>query len=102
MAKTAVIKIVKKFVDVLKSEGITVHRAFLFGSYLSNSNNKESDIDIMIVTDNEDDYLFGKVWSLTKRVNIKIEPILVAKTRFNETDNSPLVDFVKSNGLEIV
>ncbi len=102
MAKTAVIKIVKKFVDVLKSEGITVQRAFLFGSYLSNSNNKESDIDIMIVTDNEDDYLFGKVWSLTKRVNIKIEPILVAKTRFNETDYSLLVDFVKSNGLEIV
>jgi len=39
--------------------------------------------------DNEnDDYLAGKIWSLTQKVNSKIEPYLVGKTRFYN-DNSP-------------
>ena len=56
----------------------------------------------MIVTDNEnDDYLTGKIWSLTKKVNSKIEPYLVGKVRFDNNDNSPLIDLVKRTGLEI-
>jgi predicted nucleotidyltransferase len=61
----------------------------------------ESDIDIMIVTENEDDYLTVKIWSLTKKVNSKIEPYLVGKSRFNNNEDSPLIDLVKRTGLEI-
>ncbi len=85
----------------MRSEGITVEKAFLFGSYLSNTANDDSDIDVMIVTENEDDYLVGKVWSLTKKVNSKIEPYLIGKGRFYGNLHSPLIDFVKKTGLEI-
>jgi hypothetical protein len=55
----------------------------------------------MIVTDSEDDYLTGKIWSLTKKVNTKIEPYLVGKGRFIDNIDSPLIDLVKKTGLEI-
>ncbi len=101
MAKREIIEILKKYIIVLRAEGITIDKAYLYGSYLSNTASDESDIDIMIVTENEDDYLTGKIWSLTRKVNSKIEPYLVGKGRFNNNENSPLIDLVKRTGLEI-
>ena len=91
----------KKYIFVLRSEGIIIDKAYLYGSYLSNTATDESDIDIMIVVEKEDDYLTGKIWSLTKKVNSKIEPYLVGKLRFNNNEDSPLIDLVKRTGLEI-
>ncbi len=101
MAKREIVEILKKYIFVLRSEGITIDKAYLYGSYLSNTATDDSDIDIMIVTENEDDYLSGKIWSLTRKVNSKIEPYLVGKGRFNNNVDSPLIDLVKRTGLEI-
>jgi predicted nucleotidyltransferase len=103
MARNEVIEILRLYVNLLRAEGVFVDKAFLYGSYLNDSATSESDIDLMIVTDNEnDDYLAGKIWKLTRNVNSKIEPFLVGKNRFYSNDNSPLVDLVKRTGLEIV
>ncbi len=102
MAESEIVEILKKYIIVLGSEGIIIDKAYLYGSYLSNTANDESDIDIMIVTEDDDDYLAGKIWSLTRRVNSKIEPFLVRKRRFNNNEGSPLIDLVKRTGLEIV
>ncbi|SMD44777.1 Nucleotidyltransferase domain-containing protein [Aquiflexum balticum DSM 16537] len=101
MAKNEIVEILKKYIFVLRSEGITINKAYLYGSYLSNTATDDSDIDIMLVTDYEDDHLSGKIWSLTRKVNSKIEPFLVGKNRFNNNDTSPLIDLVKRTGLEI-
>jgi len=102
MAKNEVIEILRKYIYLLRAEGISVDKAFLYGSYLSNTATNDSDIDLMIVMENEnDDYLAGKIWSLTKKIDSKIEPYLVGKDRFYNNDNSPLIDLVKSTGLEI-
>jgi len=102
MAKSEVIEILRLYVNLLKSEGIFVDKAFLYGSYLTDTATSDSDIDLMIVTENEnDDYLAGKIWSLTRKINTKIEPFLVGKNSFYSNDNSPLVDLVKRTGLEI-
>jgi len=102
MAKREIIDTLKKYIILLQSEGVLIDKAFLYGSYLSDSANDESDIDLMIVTENEeDDYLAGKVWSLTRKVNSKIEPYIVEKNRFYSDENSPLIKLVKSTGLEI-
>jgi predicted nucleotidyltransferase len=101
MAKREIVEILKKYIFVLRSEGITIDKAYLYGSYLSNTATDNSDIDIMIVTENEDDYLTGKIWSLTRKVNSKIEPYLVGKVRFNNNEDSPLIDLVKRTGLKI-
>jgi predicted nucleotidyltransferase len=102
MAKNEVIAILRTYIYLLRSEGISVNKAFLYGSYLTNTATSESDIDLMIVTDNDtDDYLAGKIWNLTRKVNSRIEPFLVSTKRFYSNDNSPLVDLVKRTGLEI-
>jgi len=102
MAKNEVVEILRSYIYLLRAEGIPVHKAFLYGSYLSNTATNESDIDLMIVTENEnDDHLAGKIWKLTRKINSRIEPFLVGTSRFNSIDNSPLVDLVKRTGLEI-
>lgn len=101
MAKREIVEILKKYIFVLRSEGITINKAYLYGSYLSNTATDDSDIDVMLVTDYEDDNLSGKIWSLTRKVNSKIEPYLVGNKRFNENESSPLIDLVKRTGLEI-
>lgn len=102
MAKSEVIELLKTYIFLLKSEGIVVDKAYLYGSYLNNTATDESDIDLMIVTDNDtDDYLTGKIWNLTKKVNSRIEPYLVSMNRFYSKENSPLIDLVKSTGLKI-
>lgn len=101
MAKREIVEILKKYISILRSEGINIDKAYLYGSYLSNTATDESDIDIMIVTENEDDYLTGKIWSLTRKMNSKIEPYLVGKRRFFNNEDSPLIELVKRKGLEI-
>jgi predicted nucleotidyltransferase len=102
MAKNEVIEILKSFILLLRTEGISVEKAFLYGSYLSNMATNESDIDLLIVTKNgNDDYLAGKIWKLTTKVNSRIEPFIVGSDRFNSNDNSPLIDLIKRTGLEI-
>jgi predicted nucleotidyltransferase len=101
MAKREIVEILRKYIFILRSEGIAIDKAYLYGSYLSNTATDESDIDVMIVTETEDDYLTGKIWSLTRKVNSKIEPYLVGKGRFINNMESPLIDLVKRTGLEI-
>ena len=101
MATGEVIEILKKYILILRSEGISIDRAYLYGSYLSNTATDDSDIDVMIVTEINDDYLTGKIWSLTKKVNSRIEPYLVEKGRFMNSENSPLIELVKTTGLKI-
>ncbi len=60
MAKSEVIDILKKYIFILRSEGVSIDKAYLYGSYLSNTATDDSDIDVMIVTEMEDDYLAGK------------------------------------------
>jgi predicted nucleotidyltransferase len=102
MAKNEVIEILKSFIFLLKSEGISVEKAYLYGSYLSGSATNDSDIDILVVTNSgNDDYLAGKIWQLTRKINTRIEPFIIGTDRFNSNDNSPLIDLIKRTGLQI-
>jgi predicted nucleotidyltransferase len=101
MVKREFVEELKKYVFILRSDGITVDKAFLYGCYLTIIGTEESDIDVLIVTENEDDYLTGKVWSLTKKVNSKMELYLICKDRFINNADSLLIDLVKRTRLEI-
>ena len=76
MAKREVIELLKKYIILLNAEGISVNKAFLFGSYLNDTASNSSDIDVMIVSDKYD-VTVGKIWKLTRKINTKIEPFLI-------------------------
>jgi predicted nucleotidyltransferase len=104
MTKAEVIELLKKYVLILNSNVIKVYKAFLFGSYSTNTATDASDIDVMIVSekyDESDDEAVGKIWKLTRLVNTKIEPFLIGKRKFMSDDNSPLIEHVKTKGMEL-
>jgi len=104
MAKREAIKLIKKFLLVLKQEGIIINKAYLYGSYSTNTANKDSDIDVLLVSESineNDDASIGKIWRLTKKVSTKLEPIIVSTNHFNRTDASPLIEKIKTYGVEI-
>ncbi|HPO63714.1 MAG TPA: nucleotidyltransferase domain-containing protein [Candidatus Kapabacteria bacterium] len=100
MPQIDVIKIIKKYIEILIQNGIKVRHAFLFGSYSTNTSTQNSDIDVMVVTELAyDDNLIGKIWSLTSKINTKIEPFVVSMNQFNQSENSPLIQLVKNEGI---
>ena len=104
MAKAEVIELLKKYILLLNSNGISVYKAFLFGSYSTNTATEASDIDVMIVSekyDESDDEAVGKIWKLTRMVSTKIESFLIGKNKFISDDNSPLIEQVKRQGIEL-
>ena len=104
MAKGEVIELLKRYILLLNSNGISVYKAFLFGSYSTNTATEASDIDVMIVSekyDETDDEAVGKIWKLTRMVSTKIEPFLIGKNRFISDDNSPLIEHIKKQGIEL-
>lgn len=105
MARKEVIEILKKYIILLNAEGISVNRAFLFGSYSNDTASDSSDIDIMIVSDKfdeTDDIAVGKIWKLTRKINTRIEPFLIGLSKFRDDNTSPLVSMIKTRGIEIV
>ena len=105
MAKREVIELLKRYISLLNSEGVSVNKAFLFGSYSNNTASDTSDIDIMIVSDKydeTDDIVVGKIWKLTRKINTRIEPFLIGLKKFKDDDSSPLVSLIKTKGIEIV
>ncbi|NOX85882.1 MAG: nucleotidyltransferase domain-containing protein [Chlorobi bacterium] len=104
MVKKEVIEILKRYITLLNAEGISVTKAFLFGSYADDSADQMSDIDILIVSDKydeSDDIAVGTTWKLTRKISTKIEPYLIGIKKF-KGDESPLIHLVKSKGIEIV
>ena len=105
MAKEEIIALIKKYVMLLNTEGLSVQKAFLFGSYSTGHETDLSDIDVMLVSDKfdeSDDIAIGKMWRLTKKINTKIEPFLVGIKKFRKDESSPLISTVKESGLEII
>lgn len=104
MARSEVIELLKKYV-LLNSEGISVNKAFLFGSYSNDTATDSSDIDIMIVSDKydeNDDLAIGKIWNLTRKISTKIEPFLIGNLKFREDNSSPLISMIREQGIQIV
>jgi len=105
MARSEVIELLKKYILLLNSEGISVNKAFLFGSYSTDTASESSDIDVMIVSDKydeNDDMAIGKIWNLTRKISTKIEPFLIGNLKFKEDNSSPLISMIREQGIEIV
>jgi predicted nucleotidyltransferase len=104
MSQKEVIDKVKQYCLLLNSSGITVEKAFLFGSWARGDSRQESDIDVMIVSSMFDTYdvmLKAKAWRMTETIDLKIEPYTVGLKRFENDHISPLLQIIKTEGIEI-
>lgn len=104
MAKKTIIVLLQKFLQHLSKEGILVERAFLYGSYARGEESEDSDIDVMVISeifDKNDDQTIGKTWRISRSIDVRIEPYTVGKKRFLNDKISPLLQYVKKEGIEI-
>lgn len=105
MVNREIIKALKQYVLLLNAEGLSVSKAYLFGSCLTGNESDDSDIDVMIVSDRfseNDDQMIGKAWSLTRKINPKIEPFFIGKKKFDTDNTSPLIQIIKTKGIDII
>ena len=79
MAESEVLNTAREYAAAVR--GIIDAKAiFLYGSHAKGTATKDSDIDIAVVVDEvPGDYLtvVSKLWSLTRKVNHDIEPVLL-------------------------
>ena len=91
------------FSRLLEKKGIPVERLIVFGSYAKNKANKESDIDLCIVSPKFGEDPLEELQFLlkqTRKVDTRIEPIPVSPQEYRES-SSPLIFEIKKFGKEI-
>lgn len=98
-----VIEKVKKLLDRLISNGISIAFAYLYGSYALGNPRLDSDIDVAIVSDAlSGDHL--KDWcqlnDIATRIDSRMEVVGFRPERFRE--ENPLVWEIQNNGIRLV
>ena len=104
MLQQNALNIARQYVANLNKAGITIYKAYLFGSYARNQAQESSDIDILLVSDafdTDDDVILSKPWSPKIRNDYRIEPVAIGKKRFQTEDNSIMLEVVRQEGIEV-
>ena len=105
MAESKIIRHISEYIKYLNLHGISVSGVYLYGSYSVDKYSPESDIDVLIVTEELDhfnDILVGKIWKITKQFDEKIEPVIVGKKKFHDDEVSPLLIQIKREGIQVI
>ena len=104
MAQDEVIMLLKRYIALLQANGINIQKAFLYGSFARNEQSKESDIDVMLISDQFETAAMevrARPWQYTRKVDSRIEPFSIGYKTFFSDDDSALVSEVKKEGIEI-
>lgn len=105
MAAKRLERIIKNYIAELRKNGIQISKIFLFGSYAYGKPNKDSDIDLLIVSPQFDDLskdeFTSKLWLATEAVDYIVEPIGIGEKAFIKRSFSPLLDLIRNKGIEI-
>jgi len=105
MDKNEAIEKLRTYCRLLQKSGISVDKAYLYGSYAHGNTHEYSDIDVMLVSkqfDSDDASSGIKAWSLTRNIDSRIEPYTVGLRRFQNDDVSPIIQIVKDQGIEVI
>lgn len=105
MSQREALEIVNRYVRLLNKSGLSIYKAFIYGSYATNQASNDSDIDVLLVSKAFDEpgiEAKTQVWALTREVDTRIEPYTVGLKKFLSDDISPLLHIVKREGIEIM
>ncbi len=92
---------IKKFVKICNSDGLPISKVILFGSVLENNNTKDSDIDILLFSDEFSDNVFYNIKKYAKYTKQFFDLDIKAYNTIMYEKGNLLIDEVKKNCLEI-
>ncbi|HLP59239.1 MAG TPA: nucleotidyltransferase domain-containing protein [Candidatus Deferrimicrobium sp.] len=104
LAKREIIDIIRKYGEKLKEQGINFQKIILFGSYAANTERRDSDIDIAVVSEDFGKDRFKERVVLTKiayYIDARIEPHPVNLKEFINDSWKTIIHEIKSKGIEI-
>jgi len=93
---------VRLYLEKLRKSGITISKAYIFGSYAKGQADRWSDIDIAIVSPQIGEDRFEERVKLTRMaisVDDRLEPLPFNPKTFNDDD--PFVKKIKNEGLAV-
>ena len=93
---------VRLYLEKLRKNGITINKAYIFGSYVKGKPDRWSDIDIAIVSPQIGEDRFEERVKLTQlaiSVDDRLEPLPFNPETF--LDEDPLVKKIKNEGLAV-
>lgn len=104
MAKTrqTIKNIISEYICNLEALGITVHKVIIFGSQAKGTFSEDSDIDIVVISNEfEKMGLWEKAKYLgraARGIPYPIEAIGFSPSKFDKSEHGTLIDEVKRNG----
>lgn len=99
MDKKAVLEILSKFQNALKSQGIKANKLILYGSYATGTYREGSDIDVVVVSsDFRNKNYWERINTLSNAIYEVFEPIEAVAMTPEEWDrgDSNIVEFAKT------
>lgn len=100
--RNKIIEKVKKLKEEFIKNGYKINQIYLFGSFASGKNKKDSDIDVAVVSDDFSGNRFKdslKIISFKLKVDNRLEIIPFHSSDFNIND--PLVNEIKKDGIKV-
>lgn len=99
--KTA-IKIIKEYINYLKNNRYKIQKAYLFGSYVNDKFNEDSDIDLAIVMSSMSNSFITQVqlMKISRKFDTRIEPHPFDESDFNITN--PFANEILTKGIQII
>jgi predicted nucleotidyltransferase len=102
--KKHTLRIIKKFVNTLIREGISVDRVILYGSYANARMRPDSDIDVAIISKD-----FGRdrveegmtLYRIAGKIDPRLEPVPISIEAYKNNTWVPLIYEIKTKGIEI-
>ena len=95
-----ILKNVKKYIKEI-SKHYNIKGVYLFGSYAKGTNNEDSDIDVAIIinSDNNAFDLMVELMLLTQNIDLRIEPHPIKVKDFEE--GNPFVQEIIDTGIKV-
>lgn len=106
MTEESIKKSVKKYLRELLRAGIPVRFGILFGSYARGDVHQWSDIDLLVVSNLYDKSYRREdvniLWKTAARTDSRIEPIPVGVNRWEQDDESTILEIARREGIRIL
>lgn len=99
--KNLILKKVKRYLNELKKL-IHIEKVYLYGSYAKGNYHKDSDIDIVIISNDFSGirfYDYKRIVPFRRKIDVRIEPMPFRPEDF--TDSDPLTIEIMRTGKEI-
>jgi predicted nucleotidyltransferase len=102
VADQKVIAVVKKYLQRLSENGLSVAFGVIFGSQATGQANDLSDIDLIVVSPQFDGRIsrdiINKLWHIAARTDSRIEPIPCGQDQWQNNKSDAILEIARNEG----